>query len=164
MSTFRLTAVVIVVEQRWNFHRTCAPTRTIPNRAAVQHMACAPPVVATCKRPRHSNNTSASKSDFCCCAAKLREPPLLPDCSRIQVSTKYSVCHTFGLSNSNSMVLIFSAALAVCGRRAVQDAGMTNAWAQPSVAIAKAQAVFMVERECSWQNILNCVRECLLAG
>lgn len=52
---------------------------------------------------------------------------------------------TFGLSNSNSMVLIFSAALAVCGRIAVPDAGITNAWVQPRVAIAKAQVVFIVK-------------------
>ena len=51
--------------------------------------------------------------------------------------------HTFAESFSNSMVLIFSAALAVCGRATALPAGMTKAWAQPRVTIAKAQAVFM---------------------
>lgn len=51
---------------------------------------------------------------------------------------------TFGLSFSNSIVLIFSAALAVCGRTTEWAAGMTKAWAQPIVTIAKAQAVFMI--------------------
>ncbi len=53
--------------------------------------------------------------------------------------------HTFGLSFSNSIVLIFSAGLAVCGRTVVRAPGMTKAWAQPRVTRAKAQAVFMIQ-------------------
>lgn len=51
---------------------------------------------------------------------------------------------TFAESLSNSIVLIFSAALAVDGRATARVEGRTKALAQPRAAIAKAQVVFML--------------------
>lgn len=50
----------------------------------------------------------------------------------------------FGLSSSNSIVLIFSAGRAVSARTTVRAAGTTKALAQPRVTSAIAQAAFMV--------------------